>query len=66
MSHITSGTILNFVGPIFADPGVRETLDKDTCAKVDATLQKEHLSRKDRRCLARAFDDWLMHEDDEH
>ena len=64
MSHITSGQILSFVGPIFADPNVRQTLEAPQCAKVDAILQKEELSRRDRRCLSRAIDDWLMHEDD--
>lgn len=57
--------IVDFVGPIFSDPRVRETLDKDTCARVDAILQKDELTRRDRKCLSRAIDDWLMHEKDE-
>jgi hypothetical protein len=63
MSHIT--IIIDRVGPIFADPQVRATLEPHTCVKVDAILQKETLSRRDRRCLARALDDWIMHEDGE-
>jgi hypothetical protein len=58
--------IIGFVGPIFADPKVRETLDQQTCAKVDAILQKDELTRRDKRCLARALEDWITHEDDEH
>lgn len=62
MTH-NSGTVINLVGPIFADPEVRETLEPQACAKVDAILQKHDLTRRDRRCLARAIEDWLMHED---
>jgi hypothetical protein len=58
--------IIDFVGPIFADPRVRETLDAQTCAKVDAILQKDTLTRRDKRCLARALEDWITHEDDDH
>lgn len=63
MSHIT--IIINFVGPIFADPRVRETLEPEVCSRVDAILQKPDLTRRDRRCLSCALEDWLMHEDDE-
>jgi hypothetical protein len=63
MSHTI--IIVDFVGPIFADPRVRETLDKETCTMVDAILQKDVLTRRDKRCLARALEDWITHEDDE-
>jgi hypothetical protein len=61
MSH-NRDIIINFVGPIFADPKVRETLDHQTCTKVDAILQKEEWNRRDRRCIARALEDWITHE----
>jgi hypothetical protein len=64
MTH-NSSVIINLVGPIFANPEVRETLDAPTCAKVDAIMQKETLTRRDKRCLARALEDWITHEDDE-
>jgi hypothetical protein len=63
MSH--SIIIIDLVGPIFADPKVRETLDLETCAKVDAVLQKDELTRRDKRCLARALEDWITHEEGE-
>lgn len=64
MSH-ASGTVITFVGPIFADPEVRATLEASVCTKIDAILQKTDLTRRDRRCLSRALEDWLMHDDQE-
>jgi hypothetical protein len=65
MSHITSGQILSLVGPIFADPVARQCLSQQECARVDAILQKNELSRRDKRRLARAVEDVITHEGDE-
>lgn len=65
MSHITSGQVLSFVAPIFSDPAARQCLSAQECARVDAILQKEDLSRRDKRRLARAVEDIITHEDGE-
>ena len=63
MPHLTTGTIQSLIGPIFADPDVRACLSPQECSHVDAILQKDELTKRDRRCLARAVEDVLMHED---
>lgn len=63
--HITSGQILSLVAPIFSDPVARQCLSQQECARVDAILQKEDLTRRDRKHLVRALDDIIRHEDDE-
>jgi hypothetical protein len=67
MPHITTHTVQRLVGPIFADPEVRQCLSAQQCAQVDAILQKPELSRRDLKKLSRAVDDILEHAlPDEH
>lgn len=64
MSHNASHVIISAIGPIFANPEIRESLSAHQCTTVDAILQKETLTRRDKRKLLRALEDAFMDEDD--
>lgn len=64
MSHNRDGIIINAIGPLFADPEIREGLDAHDCARVDAILRKETHTKGDVRRLLRALEESLMHGED--
>jgi hypothetical protein len=62
VSHETSHVIISAIGPVFADPRVRESLSAHQCSTVDAILQKDELTRRDKRKLLRALEDVFLEE----
>lgn len=66
MTHNRDDIIINAIGPLFADPEIREGLDAHDCARVDAILRKESHTRRDARRLLRALEDSLMHGSEGH
>lgn len=61
MSHNRGDIIIDAIGPVFADPTIREGLDAHDCARVDAILRKETHTRRDAWRLLRALEESLMH-----
>jgi hypothetical protein len=61
VNHTRDDIIINVIGPLFADPEIRESLDAHDCARVDAILRKESHTKHDVRRLLRALEDSLMH-----
>jgi hypothetical protein len=60
MSHSRDHIIIDAIAPVFADPEIREHLNAHQCSTVDAILQKDELTRRDKRKLLRALEDaWL-------
>ena len=63
MSHNRDHIITLAIGPVFADPEIRQCLSAQQCMRVDAVLQKTgELSRRDKRWLLRALEDAFMDE----
>jgi hypothetical protein len=65
MPHITTHKVTQAVGPLFGDPEIRECLTPQQCAHVDEIVQKEDLTRKDKRRLLRALASVLFHDDED-
>lgn len=63
MSH-NRDIIINAIGPLFADPEIREGLDAHDCERVDAILRKESNTNRDACRLLRALEESLMHRTD--
>jgi hypothetical protein len=66
MPHITTHKVTQVIGPLFGDPEIRECLTPRQCAQVDEILQKEELTRKDKRRLVEAIEDVLFHKQHDH
>jgi hypothetical protein len=62
MSHSRDHVIIDAIAPIFADPEIRQGLSTHQCSTVDAILQKDELTRRDKRKLLRALEDVLLDE----
>jgi hypothetical protein len=65
VSHSRDHIIITTIGPVFSDAEVRECLTSQQCAQVDAILQKEEFTRKDKRKILRALEDALMDDGDD-
>jgi hypothetical protein len=61
MPHITTHKVTQVIGPLFGDHEIRACLTPRQCAQVDEILQKEELTRKDKRRLVEALEDVLFH-----
>lgn len=64
MSHVASHIVIQAVGPAFGDQQVRDCLTSHQCVQIDAILQKEEPTRREKRKLLRAIEDVLFHADE--
>jgi adenylosuccinate lyase len=66
VNHTRDDIIINAIGPLFADPEIRETLDAHDCTRVDAILRKEAHTDHDVLRLLRALEESVIHRMKKH